>query len=66
MAEGAQNKRYVKIDEQQWEQVRAFVKEFFKQPEKASKATYRSLFKELQSQYPCLILSPQVFTKHVD
>jgi hypothetical protein len=56
----------VNLDGQQWEQVRVFVEEFFEQqPEKASKATYRSLFKEIQSQYPCLILSPQVFTLHI-
>ena len=65
VTEASKRKRYERINEQQWEQVRAFVKELFEQPEKASKATYRSLFKEIQSQYPCLILSPALFTKHV-
>jgi len=61
-----ERKKFLKLDQQQWEQVRAFVQEFFdQQPEKASKATYRSLFKEIQERYPCIILSESSFKKHV-
>ena len=61
-----ETKRERKLDQQQWEQVRAFVQEFFdQQPEKASKAAYRSLFKEIQERYPCIILSESSFKKHV-
>ena len=40
-------KKYLKLNEQQWEQVRAFVKKFFEQPEKASQAPYKSSFNDL-------------------
>ena len=60
-----QKKRYSKIDEQQWEQIRALVEEYFQQPEKASRATYNLLFKEIQIKYPCIVLSPQLFTTHI-
>jgi hypothetical protein len=54
------------LNEQQWERVRAFVKQFFEeQPEQASKATCKSLFKEIQGQYPGFILSKSAFEKHV-
>ena len=61
----AVRKEYLKLDEQQWEQVRIFVQEFFEQPEKASKATYKSLFKEIQGQYPCIVLSESSFKNHI-
>jgi hypothetical protein len=61
-----ERKKYLELDQQQWEQVRAFVQEFFdQQPEKASKATYRSLFKEIQERYPNIIISELSFKKHV-
>jgi hypothetical protein len=61
-----QRKKLLKLDERQWEQVRVFVQEFFQQqPEKASKATYKSLINEIQGQYPCIILSKSSFQKHV-
>ena len=60
-----QRKRYTKIDEQQWEQIRALVAEYFAQPEQASSATYNLLFREIQRKYPCIVLSPHVFTTHI-
>jgi hypothetical protein len=61
-----QRKKPLNLDGQQWEQVRVFVEEFFEQqPQKASKATYRSLFQEIQARYPCIILSKSSFQKHV-
>jgi hypothetical protein len=61
-----QRKKLLKLDERQWEQVRVFIQEFFQQqPEKASKATHKSLIKEIQGQYPCIILSKSSFQKHV-
>jgi hypothetical protein len=64
--EERQRKKRLNLNEQQWERVRAFVKQFFEeQPEQASKATCQSLFKEIQGQYPCFILSKSAFEKHV-
>ena len=61
-----QRKKLLKLDERQWEQVRVFIQEFFQQqPEKASKAIYKSLIKEIQGLYPCIILSKSSFQKHV-
>ena len=61
-----QRKKPLNLDGQQWEQVRVFVEEFFEQqPQKASKATYRSLFQEIQARYPCIILSESSFKKYV-
>ena len=52
-----QRKKPLNLDGQQWEQVRVFVEEFFEQqPQKASKATYRSLFKEIQGRYQFFFL----------
>ena len=61
----AERKKYLKLDDQQWELVRAFVKVFFDKPEEAVKATYESLFKEIQGLYPFIILSVSLFKKHV-
>ena len=61
----AERKKYLKLDDQQWELVRAFVKVFFDKPEEAVKATYESLFKEIQGLYPFIILSVSSFKKHV-
>jgi hypothetical protein len=61
-----QRKKPLNLDGQQWEQVRGFVEEIFEQqPEKASKATYRSLFKEIQGRYPCILLSESSLKKYV-
>jgi hypothetical protein len=64
--EERQRKKCLNLNEQQWERVRAFNKQLFEeQPEHASKATYQSLIKEIQGQYPCFILSKSMFKKHV-
>jgi hypothetical protein len=61
-----QRKKRLNLTEHQWERVRAFVKQLFEeQPEQASKATYQSLIKEIQGQFPCFILSKSTFKKHV-
>jgi hypothetical protein len=61
-----QRKKPLNLDGQQWEQVRVFVEEFFEQqPQKASKATYLSLFQEIQARYPCIFLSESSFKKYV-
>ena len=61
----AERKKYLKLDHQQWELVRAFVQAFFDKPEEAVKATYESLFKEIQGLYPFIVLSVSSFKKHV-
>jgi len=60
-----ERKKPLNLDGQKWERVRVFVEEFFEQqPEKAFKATYRSLFQEIQARYPCIILSESSFKKY--
>jgi hypothetical protein len=64
MKEG--RKKRLKLDEKQWVQAKNFDQEFFEQhSELASKATYESLIKERQEQYPCIILSKSSFRRHV-
>ena len=64
MKEG--RKKRLKLDEKQWVQVKNFVQDFFEQQrELASKATYESLIKEIQEQYPYIILSKSSFRRHV-
>ena len=52
MLQAKEKMKYLKLDDNQWEQVRAFVKEFFEQPEKAAKTTYKTLFGELGRELP--------------
>jgi len=64
MKEG--RKKHLKLDEQQWEQVKNFVQEISEQqPEKASKATYEKLIKYIQERYPCIVLSKSLLKRHV-
>jgi hypothetical protein len=64
--ENQHRKKLLKLDEGQWEQVRAFNQEsFLKQPGRASNATYASLIKEIQGPYPCIILSKSSFKTYV-
>ena len=61
----AARKKYLKLDDQEWEQVRSFVDDYFEQPEKAAKATYAVLFREISQKYPHIVLEPSAFTKHI-
>ena len=51
-AAAKERKKYLKLDEQAWEQVKTFVGEFFRNQEKAAKATYDILFREISQKYP--------------
>ena len=55
-AAAKERKKYLKLDErtneQAWEQVKTFVADFFQHPEKAAKATYDILFREISQKYP--------------
>jgi len=64
---GKERKKYLKLDEPQWEQVRTVVNDFFRQPENAAKATYVVLFREIEQKYPHINLkgSELTFKKHV-
>ena len=64
-ADSNARKKYLRLDEEAWEQVRAFVDDYFRQQEKAAKATYATLFREISQQYPHIVLQRQTFTKKV-
>ena len=57
--------KYLKLDEEAWNQVRIFVANFFQQPEKAAKATYDVLFREINQQYPHIVLEKKTFARRV-
>ena len=66
-ASGKERKKNLKLDEQQWEQVRTLVFDFFRQSEKAAKVTYEVLFREIEQKYPQINLNgcESAFKKHV-
>jgi len=60
-----ERKKYLKLDERAWVQVRTFVDDYFGDQEKAEKATYKILFKEIEKNHPGIDLRRQTFQKHV-
>jgi hypothetical protein len=62
---GKERKKYLKLGEQEWEQVNTFVKDYFRDRDKAEKATYNTLFREIGETYPGIVLEKKVFKRHV-
>ena len=62
---GKERKKYLKLGEQEWEQVKTFVGDYFRDQGKAEKATYNTLFREIGEKYPGIVLEAKTFTKHV-
>jgi len=62
---GKERKKYLKLGEQEWEQVKAFVDDYFRDREKAEKATYNTLFREIGEKYPGIVLEATAFKRHV-
>jgi hypothetical protein len=62
---GKERKKYLKLGEQEWEHVKTFADDYFRDREKAEKATYNRLFREIGAKYPGIVLQAKTFTKHV-
>ncbi len=60
-----ERKKYSKLDEEAWQQLRIFVNDYFQQREEAVKATYEILFREISQQYPHIELGKGTFKKKV-
>ena len=54
-----------RLDEEAWEQVSAFVTNYFLQRENAAKATYSILFREISQQYPHIVLQQKTFKRRI-
>ena len=62
---GKERKKYLKLGEQEWEQVKTFVGDYFRDQGKAEKATYNTLFREIGEKYPGIVLEATAFKRHV-
>ena len=60
-----QRKKYLRLDEEAWGHVTAFVDAYFRQRENAVKATYAILFRDISQQYPHIVLGEHAFKKKV-
>ena len=60
-----QRKKYLRLDEEAWGHVTAFVDAYFRQRENAAKATYAILFRDISQQYPHIVLGEHAFKKKV-
>ena len=62
---GKERKKYLKLGEQEWEHVKTFADDYFRDREKAEKATYNTLFREIGEKYPGIVLEATAFKRHV-
>ena len=62
---GPKRKKTLKLQEQDWELVRTFVESYFEQSEKATKATYETLFADIKQEHPDFDLHRSEFRKHI-
>jgi hypothetical protein len=66
MEQQLDRKKYLnKLDKEAWEKVTTFVNDYFRNSEKADKATYKILFRAISEQYPNIVWNRKSFTRNV-